>query len=446
MPESNFDNKLEINASPTKELFIYMLTRDIPLSRSILDLVDNSMDGILRTSPTADHSKYWIKLTLNSESFVIEDNCGGIPVNIARNYAFRFGRPHDADSTPGSIGKFGVGMKRTFFKIGNNFEVVSRTNNSFFSIEQDVVEWLNDPANWHFTFKKLEEEISQSKEKVRGTTIKLTSLHDTVSKSFSSEVFISKLMIELRAAYIINLERNLKISVNGIPIEYVGISILESNSMKPVHTMAEYRETYDPPIIVNIFAGLGERSLSEGGWYIFCNDRMVLKADQGELTGWGEDDIPKYHTDFAFFRGYVFFHSEDGEQLPWTTTKTGVDIDSPLYRAIRQEMSIILKPILKFLRKLGEERLIKEKEESDPGPLESSYNVAQPKELADISISKTFKSPQPEIAVNIPTIGRIQYLKSLDKLDVVKKHLKVRSNKKAGEKTFDYYYEMECSD
>lgn len=37
-----------IQASPTKELYIYMLTRDIPLIRAILDWGDNSVDGATR--------------------------------------------------------------------------------------------------------------------------------------------------------------------------------------------------------------------------------------------------------------------------------------------------------------------------------------------------------------------------------------------------------------
>lgn len=42
------DNPMRINASPTKELFIFMLTRDVQLSRAIIDLVDNCVDGANR--------------------------------------------------------------------------------------------------------------------------------------------------------------------------------------------------------------------------------------------------------------------------------------------------------------------------------------------------------------------------------------------------------------
>ncbi len=35
----------QVDASPTKEFFIYMLTRDIDLEPAIVELVDNSIDG-----------------------------------------------------------------------------------------------------------------------------------------------------------------------------------------------------------------------------------------------------------------------------------------------------------------------------------------------------------------------------------------------------------------
>ena len=34
-----------VNANPTKDFFIQMLTKDIKLERAIIDLIDNSIDG-----------------------------------------------------------------------------------------------------------------------------------------------------------------------------------------------------------------------------------------------------------------------------------------------------------------------------------------------------------------------------------------------------------------
>ena len=106
MPETPQDPK-RINASPTKEFFIYMLTRDIPLTRAILDLVDNSVDGARRMQANGDFNGLWVRVELDRNHLKIADNCGGIPVDIARNYAFRFGRLRML-LTPGSVGQFGV--------------------------------------------------------------------------------------------------------------------------------------------------------------------------------------------------------------------------------------------------------------------------------------------------------------------------------------------------
>lgn len=35
----------KVNANPTKEFFISMLTRDIDIRAAILELIDNSIDG-----------------------------------------------------------------------------------------------------------------------------------------------------------------------------------------------------------------------------------------------------------------------------------------------------------------------------------------------------------------------------------------------------------------
>ena len=84
------------NALPAKEFFISMLTRDISLGDCILDLLDNSVDGARRSSPDADPNRlsgFYVHLRLDSQEFEIEDNCGGIPLADAREYAFQFRAP-----------------------------------------------------------------------------------------------------------------------------------------------------------------------------------------------------------------------------------------------------------------------------------------------------------------------------------------------------------------
>src|SRR5438552_9476444 len=93
-----------IDAEPTKELFISMLIKDIPLTRAIIDLVDNSIDGARRLRGNEKYSGLYVKIQANDKKFKIEDNCGGIDVDLAQHYAFRFGRPLNMVATKHSVG------------------------------------------------------------------------------------------------------------------------------------------------------------------------------------------------------------------------------------------------------------------------------------------------------------------------------------------------------
>lgn len=135
-----------INARPTKKLVAYVLTKDILLEDAILDLIDNSIDGAKRANPD-NYSGKEVTIEINKNHFKISDNCGGIPLKIAEDYAFRFGRPDDyapLDPAPtNAVGNFGVGMKRALLKMGNNIKITSNTSDCYFEIDisglQDVM-------------------------------------------------------------------------------------------------------------------------------------------------------------------------------------------------------------------------------------------------------------------------------------------------------------------
>ena len=46
-----------VDASPVESFFVHMLTRDIDLEDAILDLLDNCVDGILRSHGAANNSR-----------------------------------------------------------------------------------------------------------------------------------------------------------------------------------------------------------------------------------------------------------------------------------------------------------------------------------------------------------------------------------------------------
>ncbi len=439
-----------INASPTKEFFIHMLTRDIPLTRAILDLVDNSVDGARRIRSAGNYVGLWVRMELDAKHFRIADNCGGIPVDIARDYAFRFGRPKEAVGTPGSMGQFGVGMKRTFFRLGRHFVVRSTTTESRFTVDVDVNEWMADgdsPERWHFKFSELKTGL-HLKEKDTGTVIEINQLLPNVADTFGLENFKSRLASEMSQAHALSLDRQLAITLNTLPIRHDPQELFASELLKPAYVEKFYPSEAligkpGPHVRVKLYAGVSKRSLHDGGWYLYCNGRLILRADQTATTVWGDrHQMRAYHADFAYFRGYAYFDSDDGALLPWTTTKTGVDIDSPIYKSVQREMIEITKPVLTFLSNLAKEKAAAGQER----PLEDAIMSAKATEVQIVTQPHAFVAPQPARAPSGPKMQRIQYYKPTAEVEKAKQLLKVRSFTAVGEKTFDYFMRYEAGE
>lgn len=316
-----------IQGNPTKSFFIQMITRDITINDAIVDLLDNSIDGASRIDPS-DYSGLRIDLTLNKDEFIVKDNCGGFSIEIAQKYAFRFGRPDNAPETSGSVGRFGIGMKRALFKMGRNFMVESKSGNEHFNINVDVEQWKNKTTeitlndgnksvvdDWNFIYENVADISNLSS---NGTYIKVFNLFPEVADLFADESFLNALRNDIERLLNFRLEKKIKIYLNNQKLSSKDVNIFnDAEGSKPY-----FIEGTKSNVRFKVIAGLGEvGNPSASGWYIYCNDRLVLEADQTEITGWGVGTIPKWHIDFVMFRGVVFFDSQDTINLPLTTTK-----------------------------------------------------------------------------------------------------------------------------
>ncbi len=446
------DSQLKLQASPTKEFFIDMLVRDIRLERAIADLVDNSVDGANRLRPNGDFGGLYSRLELSPKHFRIADNCGGIPAAQARDYAFRFGRPPDAPApVKRSVGYFGVGMKRAFFKLGSRFRVESVAEHSRFILEVDVDAWKAKSNDWTFEPQEWLDDVDLTAEADRGTRIDVTELHAAVAEDFSSENFIRRFTIDLAGDHQDAILRGLQLTVNGIPLTAAPSAILQSPNLRPAHVRAVFDRDSAEPIFVNLYAGVGPRAKgqpSDAGWNVYCNQRLVLRANRGPETGWSDREqviIPAYHGQFAQFRGYAYFECEDASKLPWNTTKSSIDTDSPLYKAVRLEMIKLMRPIIDFLNLLDRE-VEAERQTGAPTPLNDEVESAQAVPLASVAVSPRFVAPVARGPRAKPATRRIQYSRPTEQVEKAMEQLNVSTFTAVGEKTFDYYYRLECQD
>lgn len=444
----------EIDAMPTKELFIEMLTRDITLIPAILDLADNSADGARKLKGDGSFDGFSTKISVGPDKFEIADNCGGFDDVVARKYAFRFGRAPDAPSVKHSVGQFGVGMKRAIFKMGKIFRVESTTAKTRFVVAVNVEEWAKR-KDWHFEFAELETNRSFPKDQC-GTRVTVTSLRPDVAETFGLETFVSSLKAELQSKLQDPITRGLYVTLNSLPVSAEPMTILSSDALAPASVTREYKATGKKPVTVKLFCGIG-RSTSkrdervEAGWNVYCNGRLILEGDKTALTGWGDEEdtvsIPSFHGQYNALRGFAYFDSDDPARLPWNTTKTSLNTDSAIYRAVKPEMMLLMRPVVDFLNRLKEEKQAKN-DPDEKGPLESFVDDAKLLPVASAGSRPVFTAPQvkPKAKPPGPQMQRIQYDAPLAEVLKAKRVLRASSYKEVGEKTFRYFYDAEVDE
>lgn len=435
-----------INASPTKEFFIDIITRDISLLDAVKDLVDNCVDGARALRPKGDYKGLSVEIEVSKDHFLIVDNCGGIPVRVAAEYAFRFGRAKGAPSVEGSIGQFGVGMKRALFKMGEVFEVRSTASDSHFLLTVDVEQWkgLKDADGrdlWTFEFDEAVEGEKNPPENC-GTTLQVTSLHPSISADFGSEVFKNALVSGLQEAHARSMDSGLDIKVNAFALRHRIAELLSGEGLKPIRMEWTFpqdaKSGISAPVKLTLYAGVSDSNYDEAGWYIVCNGRQIVRADKTSLTGWAGvvDGIttPKAHQQFSRFRGYAIFESDDASALPWNTQKSGIDLDSRVYQWALQEMIRALRQVIDFLNALDAER------DTDSTFLRTLLSKAKSVSLSAVEKSNTFQVAENKAHVEPaePTV-RIQFSRSVSDVEFAKQFFKVSSAGKAGESAFDYF-------
>jgi hypothetical protein len=428
----------QIQASPTKDFFIFMITKDIDTIDTIIDVADNSIDGARRLRGSESFEGLFIHIEINQDHFQITDNCGGIAIDVARNYAFRFGRAKSMPGTAHSIGNFGVGMKRALFKLGNFFIIESKAENSRFKVNQDIQIWAQQ-EKWEFEFDEYEENLSIP-EKERGTKIVVKQLYEGIRSDFNLDSFKRKLQLELESKHQTYLEQGIEIQLNGILLTASKPKLRSSSKIVPAYKKLEED---DGVVVIKIYAGLGERDPQKAGWNIFCNGRLILEADQTSVTGWGGEFKNRgFHNEYAWFRGFVFFDADQTNLLPWNTTKTSVDLDLPLYKRVQLEMVETMRPVLTFMNKVAEEKKIQEN--GDITTLEKIINEAPLIKIDEIKDEQSFTAPM-NISSAVDSV-RISYSKPKDEVDKLKKVLGVKKNPDLGRRTFEYVFRIECDD
>ncbi len=449
----------EANANPEKRFFIELMTRDIALDDAILDLIDNSVDSLVR-SKDIDLYKDFIKdeseqgnglseirIKFTPNIFKIEDNCGGITFENAENDVFRFGHPNPSKRM--SLSVFGIGMKRAIFKIGRQIKIESHAIDSGFLMTLDVNEWMDSPTtDWRIPIERLDGEADKTK---AGTEIKISRLQEQVSEVMKNPAFVNQLFRKIQAAYPFYLGKHLNIFVNEKQIPGEDLYFSQSNDIQPAIETWE-----DGNVKITLMCGFLPRDhekwkIEKSGWYLVCNGRVVVHADKSSLTGWGLRGIlPQFMPKNRGFFGIVFFSSSVPEELPWNTTKRGINSESGVFIRTRIRMIAASRPVLQFQNKMYEAKETDDVKDEYRDSVKKMDTISATKKAAERtsaeepSVSQKPLFPKPSIH---PKMTGIQYRVKEEDIKRVKKSLGRLSipNYEVGQRTFKYYMDRECS-
>lgn len=416
----------QVKVSPTKAFFVRMITRDITLEDSILDLIDNSVDGAWKCEGSrpsglaedVDLSRYSIAITASEDGFCIKDNCGGMSLEDAVEHAFSFGRREDARLDEFSIGVYGIGMKRAVFKLGNTIAIDSTTQPDgegiiAFQVPIDVDAWLKNPAeSWDFDLNVIGpmEEL--------GVKITANDLTPSTKNAFGNPAFLEELIRIIGRDYSLHLNQGLTITVNGKEVSGWKITLRSSDGFKPVRF--EYEDDAEGSLVtVEIIGGMAdappesiepnERGSGRDpyGWYIVCNGRVVLAADKTDVSGWGTDGLAKWHPQYAGFIGLVLFSAKDASDLPLTTTKRSVDRSSGVFRRSKPRLREVSTAWIKYTNqrkqmKVDKDRAVVDVVEKAAVPI-PVYNVPTQATLVLPAFTEAVRGEkQANIAYSVP--------------------------------------------
>jgi hypothetical protein len=275
-----------------------------------------------------------------------------------------------------------------------------------------------------------------------GTNITISRLYPGVAAAFADTVFQRELVKLVARDYAFFLDKGVVIYVGETRVPQYRFQLRESDELSPVVELAE-----DDGVSIRLTAGfiddlpdeipdeLRPDKVERYGWFVVCNDRVVLAGDKSEKTVWGDAGFQVWHPQYNGFAGFVFFSAEDQRRLPWTTTKHDLDDSNPMYRRVLALMKRVTLAIIEYTnRRKANLELARQAER----PVRQ-LDVAQLTEARPLSL------PRFEARAVADSHITISYRKNREVVNQIKDQLGSpgMSAKEVGSYTFDYYVKTE---
>ena len=329
-----------LNVTPEKRVFLSIIS-EYDLKRSICELIDNAID--LGTKQKITSLKINLELDAARQTISIEDNAGGIEESKL-DHIVSPGKTsnHIGDDV---IGYFGVGSKRAVVALAEDITISSRFNNlKTFSIHFDD-DWINVDPSWLLNYVESKKTLPTNT-----TRIELFKLRTPLTDND-----IQELKTHLAEVYAQFIKIGIIIIVNGETLE----KILFDNSWTyapdyPPSTFTSQIAIDDRSVDVEIACGLIDHSGDPDesyGVFMYCNNRLVARGLVDYTVGFTSGGIGLPHYNISLVRTIVKLKGQSRD-MPWNSSKWGVDTKHPIFRALRNSIISVTKNYVQICRKL----------------------------------------------------------------------------------------------
>jgi len=351
------DQEEFVSINPHKSIYRKLGSSSHGFNESIAELIDNSIDArtILQKN---GKERLIIKITINDEDCIIEDNANGMSLKEAQK-AITLA---ESEKTEADLGQFGFGLKTSCLSIGDTFELITSklNSNEEYKIVFDVDKFEKDTSVsfGKFPIKKKEREVEVHFTKIVISKLKIRSLNK-----------INNLRKDIGKRYRAYLENNVDIYVNNQLCVPDKINWSEGYPVD-IKVPTEYGD-------ITGIVGLMKESSQKGfyGFDLFRNKRMIRTYSK---FGFSE------HPTMARIAGELNLNF-----VPVTHEKNKFIEESAEYVVAEDAIkkSPILKELIKNARKSSDEE-----KATDPRTLEriEQYKDNINKALEDREIKELF--------------------------------------------------------
>ena len=313
-----------LNATPEKRVFLSIIP-EYSLERSICELIDNAIDLWAKTK-RADLA---VKILVDEQqqAISIEDNAGGIEESKLDHVVSPGKTTNDIHDEV--IGYFGVGSKRAVVALSQDIEIHSRFEHETPYVVRLDEHWITNDPSWSIPYYESSKNLDPYT-----TLIELHRLRTKVTA-----VDIADLKTHLREVYAKFLDRGAVIQVNGEKL--TAINFDDQWSYPPELHPTRFSSTIpiaDRQVELELFSGLidhpGDPDKSYGVFF-YCNNRLIARALTDFSVGFSPGMIGNPHYNISLVRTIVRLKGQSGD-MPWNSSKSGIDTKHPVFRAIQQ--------------------------------------------------------------------------------------------------------------